>query len=178
MHVQMLCCRTAATAGDWLSWCTGMEMRVLSFTCLGQPCPTGSLSELLGLVKAPSCGLSCITWWSVLPLVGPPQHDGCSHGRAATLKVKKFVHTPGCPCLLLQSCTSCCVWTWDLCCHHQGGVGLTHLFPLLPGVQSPYLQMYGCVDLSDVLLCFVGNPPLFNECPFSRERLREEPTVP
>ena len=35
------------------------------------------------------------------------------------------------------------------------------------GIQYPHLQIYGFLGLSDILLCFIGNPLLDNKCPFS-----------
>ena len=116
---------------------------------------------------APSQRLSCTIQRRASPWAGLLGHGGCPHGWAATLKVKVFTCRTG--CLLLP-----------LTVIHQ----LSHKDPrprsVLPGrwrdlltsflcfleIQSPFFQRHGCTDLSDVLLCFVGNPLLVNECPF------------
>lgn len=66
------------------------------------------------------------------------------------------------PCLLSQSRACRAV----VCGPVTQIAPAAHLLALFPRIQEPHLQTCGCVELSDVLLCCVGCPPLVSEYPF------------
>ena len=80
----------------------------------------------------------------------------------------KSIHAQACllPCLLLELHTGYYVQNCNLDrCHWGGGGDLFTSFLCFLGSQYPHFQMYGSVDLSDVLLCCVGIL-LASECLF------------
>lgn len=74
----------------------------------------------------------------------------------------------GLPATSAQSIMICCmrIPTLDCCCWRSGR-GLLPYFHCLLGVQFIHLQIYRCMDLLSVLLCYVGHPLLFKGHPFS-----------
>ena len=154
-HTQALWCGTTALAGDWPSWCGQLEWSTLVWTGSAL---TGSLPELLRLAWAPSWGLSCAIWWRVFPEAGPQQYSGHSQGRAVAPKVKAFVYRLCCPLPpLIVTCQLLCEDLWPRSLLPGRGRDMLTSFHCFLGIQSP-IQMYGCMGLSDILLCFVGNP--------------------
>lgn len=130
-----------------------------------RPVLVGDSSELLRLMGASLWWLSCTTWCGSFPRQA---HSGTVGVLKATQKVKVYVCRTACsPCLLLQLHTSCRGRICDLdhCC--WWGRDSFTFFHCFLEFQYPHLQMYGCVGLSNILLCLIGNPLLVNECPFS-----------
>ena len=80
---------------------------------------------------------------------------------------KAFMCRLGFPCLLLQSyCLLCKELRPGSLLSGSGRGPLTQFHHFL-GSQSIHLQICGCLDLSGILMCCIGNPLLVNECPFS-----------
>ena len=123
---------------------------------LPQPLCLVSVASLWGLLLPLS--MECSYRWGYCRTVGAPM------GWAVTPKVFVMCRL-GCPHLLLQF-PGFCVRTCDLDPCLWGEVGVCSLSSTASWGSGP-LPMYGCVDLSGILLCCLGNPLLVNECPFS-----------
>ena len=156
-------------AREQLSWCAKWEGRGTFLCTCGWICTHGLLAwdaafaggthtvtELCQLVESfPMDGGTTACWMFLQP--------GCN------CESEVFVHMPSwslpCPTVIYQLLRE------DLC-PRLLPLWEGRLHPLLSTASwgsraHPYLHLYGFVDLSDVLLCFVGNPLLVNECPFS-----------
>ena len=123
--------------------------------------------------------LSLCAWWAGLPCGAEPPWVGrvCPHGQdhqstvgtpAVRLPLWKPLHAGLAALASSYSHAGHNVMTLDLDDYHWGEGGVhSPSSTTSHGSSPPTFKMYGCVDLSGLLLCFIGKSLLGNECLFS-----------
>ena len=144
IQAQVLWCKSTVLI-DCLSWCTRWEVKGVFFCMCAYSALTGGPPGPLGLVGAP------MQWLS---------HFGVEHScELGCISKSESIPAEACllPCLFPKLHADCCPrsWTADHFCRGGGGDPLT-FFCCFLWTHHLYLQTYGCMDLSDILLCCVG----------------------
>ena len=160
MYEHVLWCRTAPFARDQNRSRLGTNGGVLSFACVESSTFTDYLPEPLYVGGGGGSLAGAEPCHSVESI---PVHFG-----AATPTAVAFTHLSGCPLPPLTVTQPVqCEDPWPRSLVPERKWDLITSFLCLPGIQSPQLPMYGCMNLLDIQLCLAGNPLLVNYCPFN-----------